>query len=285
MPLVHGTGGEDGTLQGLFELCDIAYTGCDVAAAALSMDKRATKAVFRGAGLPVLGDVLVRRAHWRAEPDSVIAEVGRDVEYPVFVKPLSLGSSIGVTRAADPGALRDALDVALTYDTRCMVEPSQEPIIEINCAVLGRDDDVRISVCEQPTSTGLLSYEDKYLSKAAGKQPLPGGAKGSQRLIPAPIDATLTQRIQDAAATAFHAIGAEGVARVDFLVDEDSGRFIVNEINTVPGSLSFYLWEPAGLAFTELVTELVAMATARHAERAATTRSIDTWLLRGRPDS
>jgi D-alanine-D-alanine ligase len=203
----------------------------------------------------------VRRAHWRSEPNSVIQEVGREVEYPVFVKPLSLGSSIGVTRAADPGDLRDALDLALTYDTRCLVEPSQEHIIEINCAVLGRDDDVRISVCEQPTSTGLLTYEDKYLSKAAGKQPIQGGgAKGSNRLIPAPIDATLTQRIQDAAATAFHAIGAEGVARVDFLVDERAARFIVNEINTVPGSLSFYLWEPAGLPFSELVTELVAMA-------------------------
>jgi D-alanine-D-alanine ligase len=283
MPLVHGTGGEDGTLQGLFELCDLAYTGCDVAAAAVSMDKRATKAMFRSAGLPVLDDVLVRRAHWQAEPQTVIDEVTRSIEYPAFVKPLSLGSSIGVTRAADAAQLRAALEVALTYDTRCIVEASQEPIIEINCAVLGRHEEVRLSECEQPQTSGVLTYQDKYLSKSSAKQP--AGAKGSQRLIPAPIDAALRQRLHDAAATAFHAIGAEGVARVDFLVDAHTGRFIVNEINTIPGSLSFYLWEPAGLPFSALIDELVGIARQRHAERAATVRSIDTWLLRGRPVS
>ncbi|MBV8301074.1 MAG: D-alanine--D-alanine ligase [Candidatus Dormibacteraeota bacterium] len=280
MPLVHGTFGEDGTLQGLFELAGVAYTGCGVAAAAVSMDKRATKAMFRSAGLPVLDDVMALRRAFLAEPQSVLRDVERGTGYPVFVKPLSLGSSIGVTRAADSESLHLALTTALTYDTACIVERAQEPVVEINCAVLGREDQVRISVCEQPASSGLLTYEDKYLTKGGVK-----GAKGAQRVIPAPISASLTQRIQDAAATAFHAIGAEGVARVDFLVDAESERFVVNEINTIPGSLSFYLWEPAGLAFVDLIGELIELARRRHEERRATTFSIDTWLLSGRPPS
>ena len=280
MPLVHGTFGEDGTLQGLFELAGLAYTGCGVAAAAVSMDKRATKAMFSSAGLPVLDDAMVLRRAWLAEPQSVLRDVERATDYPVFVKPLSLGSSIGVTRAADSESLHLALTTALTYDTACIVERAQEPVVEINCAVLGRADEVRISVCEQPSASGLLTYEDKYLTKGGVK-----GAKGAQRVIPAPISASLTQRIQDAAATAFHAIGAEGVARVDFLADADSERFVVNEINTIPGSLSFYLWEPAGLGFTDLINELIELARRRHEERRATTFSIDTWLLSGRPSS
>ena len=147
LPLVHGTGGEDGTLQGLFELNDLAYCGCGVAAAALSMDKRLAKAAFRAAGLTVLDDVLVTRDAWSGGAGTVIDGIERVAGYPAYVKPLSLGSSIGVSRVETREQLRDAVELALAYDTRCLAEAAQEDIVEINCAVLGRSDDLRASAC------------------------------------------------------------------------------------------------------------------------------------------
>jgi D-alanine-D-alanine ligase len=208
----------------------------------------------------------------------------------MYVKPRSLGSSIGVARAENGAQLEAAFETAFTYDSRCIVEAAQDGIVEINCAALGRGDDVRVSVCEQPVSGGLLSYADKYLSKtgadkAGNAGPMQAGMKGAKRLIPAPISDALAERIRGAAVAAFKAIGAEGVVRVDFLVDIDRDRVIVNEVNTVPGSLSFYLWEPAGLTFPDLLTTLLDLARQRHEEKAQTSFSIDSWLLRGRPSS
>jgi D-alanine-D-alanine ligase len=283
IPLVHGTHGEDGTLQGLFELCDLAYTGCGVAAAAISMDKPLTKAVLRSARLPVLDDVTVERARWTAHAGEVMDEIESRLTSPYFVKPISLGSSIGVTRAETRDQVRDAIDVALTYDMRCLIEAAQDDIVEINCSVLGRGQDLHVSVCEQPVAAGVLSYADKYLAKGGAKGAAATGMKGARRLIPAPLPERLTQRIQDAAATAFHAIGAEGVTRVDFLVRPERDWFVVNELNTVPGSLSFYLWEPAGIPFHELLTRIIEMALERREEKRRTSFSIDSWLLRGRP--
>ena len=286
-PLVHGTHGEDGTLAALFELCDIAYAGSGVAASAVSMDKRLAKAALRAAGLRVLDDVLVRRDAWLDDADALVRDVVATFPFPVYVKPLSLGSSIGVSRVTRLEQLRDSVELALAYDTRCLVEPSQERSVEINCAVLGRGADLRASACEQPKASGLLTYADKYLAKggaksAAGDAIARGGAKNVQRVIPAPLSDLMTRRVQEMAMAAFRAIGAEGVARVDFLVRSDD-EIIVNEINTLPGSLSFYLWEPVGVPFGQLVTRLLEMAQARHEAKERTQYSIDTWLLTGRP--
>ena len=278
MPLVHGTHGEDGTLQGLFELCDVPYTGSGVAAAAVSMDKRLAKAAFRAVGLAVVDDAPVMRDAWHADAAAVMAAVERRFAYPMYVKPVSLGSSIGVSRVESQGALRDALELALAYDWRCIVEPSQEGVVEVNCAVLGRGDALRASACEQPKPGGLLTYEDKYLSKSAKG----GGKSASTRVIPAPLSDTMTARVQEAAVDAFRAIGAEGVARVDFLLRPERDEILVNEINTVPGSLAFYLWEPLGLRFDQLVAQLVTLAQQRYDDKMRTTYSIDTWLLTGR---
>ncbi len=280
MPLIHGSHGEDGTLQGFFELSDLPYTGCGVAASALSMDKALAKAVLRDAGLPVIEHLSVDRAAWKNAREQTCQELRSRFGYPAFVKPVSLGSSIGVSRADSDDSLEAALDLAFVYDSRCLVEPAQEGAIDINCSVLGRGSDVRTSVCEQPVSSGPLSYADKYLSKGGAKG---DGMKGARRLIPAPLSGSLTSSIQGAAAAAFRAIEAEGVVRVDFLVDPGSGTFAVNEVNTVPGSLAFYLWEPSGIPFPDLLSRTIDMARQRHAEKAATTFSIDTWLLRGRP--
>jgi D-alanine-D-alanine ligase len=286
MPLVHGSNGEDGTLQGLFELAGVPYCGCDVAAAAVSMNKRLARTTLRGAGLAVLDDVAVARARWLDNAAAVCEELESAPGYPMYVKPLRLGSSIGVSRAETRAQLDVALDLAFRYDTSILAEAAQDAIVEINCSVLGRGYDLEVSVCEQPTTTGTLSYADKYLSGGKGK----GGAKApatgmksAQRIIPAPLPEALSRRIQDAAMAAFRAIGAAGVARVDFLVSPERDSFLINELNTLPGSLSFYLWEASGMTFQTLLNRLVEMAIARQLEREATTSSIDTWLLTGRP--
>ena len=284
-PLVHGSHGEDGTLQGLLELSDMAYVGCGVVAAALSMDKPLSRQVFRAAGLPVLEDLVLHRETWRQDRDRAAEQIG--FAFPVFVKPATLGSSIGVSRAADRAELDEALELAFSYDARAVIEPAQDEMVEINCSVLGSGDNVTASVCEQPNAAGLLSYADKYAggkkggvktggSKAGGK-----GMAHSDRIIPAPISEDLTVKIQSAAKAAFVAIGASGVARVDFMVRPEQDWFVVNEINTIPGALSYYLWEPAGVSFTELLERLIDQAHSRAQVKRESTYSIDDWLLRG----
>ncbi|HEX4578498.1 MAG TPA: D-alanine--D-alanine ligase [Candidatus Dormibacteraeota bacterium] len=281
MPLLHGRLGEDGTLQGLLEMAGVPYTGSDVAASATAMDKRLAKTVLRAAGLPVLDDIRIDRDQWRGDQRALVGRAEAFAPYPLYVKPVSLGSSIGVTRAADQGELIDAVEVALTYDQRCIVEAAQEGIVEINCAVLGDESGARASVLEQPTKRGLLSYDDKYRSKAGKSAGPSGGMKSAQRLIPAPLDAALAERVTQAALDSFAAVGAAGVARVDLMVDPARGTLIVNEINPIPGSLSFYLFEPAGTSFTALLDELIEIAQRRHARRAASTAVFDHWMLGG----
>lgn len=277
-PLIHGTHGEDGTLQGLLEIADLPYVGCGVEASAIGMDKLMAKVALRAAGVPVLPDYALSRARWQREPDAVVAEIEARFAYPVFVKPVSLGSSIGVSSAEDATALRFAIDVAATYDSRVMIEPAQQNIKEINCSVLGAEGDARASVCEHPISAGALSYEEKYLKGGKGD-----GMKGARRIIPADISDELTQRIQRSAVETFNAIGAAGVSRVDFLVSQDDSTYYVNEINTIPGSLSFYLWEPSGVPFPELLTTLIGYAQARHREKRRSTFSFNSSLLSVNP--
>ena len=274
MPLVHGNLGEDGTLQGLLEMAGVAYTGSDVGACAVAMDKGRAKLAFAAAGLPTLADVVVSRAAWDADASACVARVRTLGGASWFVKPMTLGSSIGVSHAQSDAELRDAVSLALTYDDRCLAEVAQQAIVEVNCAVLGDGDDLRVSLLEQPVASGLLSYDDKYRGGGGTK-----GMKSARRLIPAPVADDVTARIGDAARTAFRAVGASGVARVDVMLDSAAGTFTVNEINVLPGSLSFYLFEPAGLSFTTLLDELIAIAQRRHAARARVTRAFDTWML------
>lgn len=281
MPLLHGNLGEDGTMQGLLELAGVPYTGSGVAASAVAMDKRLAKTVLRAAGLHVLDDVSIDREQWRADQASAIERVEAFAPYPFYVKPVNLGSSIGVTRAADRSELSEAVDLALTYDLRCIVEAAQEAIVEINCAVLGDDGWARPSLLEQPTKRGLLSYDDKYRSKSGKAAAAAGGMKSAQRLIPAPLEAGLAERCVRAALDSFAAVGAAGVARIDMMVDQARGTIVVNEINPIPGSLSFYLFEPAGTSFTALLDELIEIAQRRLARRAASTAVFDNWMLGG----
>jgi D-alanine-D-alanine ligase len=281
MPLIHGSFGEDGTLQGLLDMAGIPFTGSDVAASAVAMDKRLAKTVLRGAGLPVLDDVAIERESWRRGSDQMVRAAEALAPYPLYVKPVSLGSSIGVSRVTNRDELRAAVDTALVYDERCLIEAAQEAIVEINCAVLGDGEDARASLLEQPTKSGLLSYDDKYRAGGSKSSSASAGMKGAQRIIPAPIDDHLGSRIRDAALAAFAAVRASGVARIDFMVDVAAQSFVVNEVNPIPGSLSFYLFEPAGVSFTALLDELIDIAGRRHARRAASTVVFDRWMLGG----
>jgi len=284
----HGTQGEDGCLQGALELAQLPYVGPPVGAAAAAMDKVTTKAVLAQAGLPVLEHLAVRREEWdelregggvRAR-ERVCARVRERFDFPLYVKPASLGSSVGVSRCTSDAELTDALELGFELDRVCLVEPAVEGGSEVNCAAIGRPgEQPRASVCEQPVAVeSFLSFEDKYMggSKTGGAKS--EGMKGAQRLIPAPIGEQLTGHVQDLARRAFTAFGCAGVTRVDFLIDAHE-RVYVNELNTIPGSFSFYLWEPAGLPFADLMDELIDLALADHREKLRTTTVFATNLL------
>lgn len=278
-PAVHGTYGEDGTLQGLLELANVPYVGAGVVGSAVGMDKIVMKAAFQAQGLPIVHYQWFTRQRWRSQPDAVADEVERSLRYPLFVKPANLGSSVGISKAADRAGLVQAIEVAAHYDRRLLVEESFEDGIEVNCAVLGNDEP-QASVCEQPIRwTEILSYEDKYLRGTKGKGSSGEGMASLTRRIPAPIPDDLTAEVQRLAVEAFRAVDCAGLARVDFLVDPVSGRIAVNEINTLPGSLAFYLWEPSGVPFPALIDRLLTLALERHRERQQTTFSFDSALL------
>jgi D-alanine-D-alanine ligase len=271
----HGTQGEDGCLQGALELARLPYVGPPVGAAAATMDKLTTKAVLTHAGLPSLDHLALRREEWDIDKNACTARARCAFDFPLYVKPASLGSSVGVNRCSTDAELADALELGFELDRTCLVEPSIEGGIEVNCSVIGRPGVApRVSVCEQPLAAeSFLSFEDKYMG--AGKS---SGMKGAQRLIPAPLSDALTAQAQDLAKRAFTAFGCAGVTRVDFLLDADN-RVHVNELNTIPGSFSFYLWEPAGVPFADLMDELIDLAIDDHREKLRTTTVFATNLL------
>jgi D-alanine-D-alanine ligase len=284
-PCIHGSFGEDGSLQGLFELADVPYVGSGVAASAISMDKALTKVLCRGMNIPVLDWMILSRGEWEQDATGVVQRIEGSFAYPVIVKPVCLGSSIGVKRCHDSATLRQAIATALTLDDRVLVETALSDFIELNCAVMGPPE--QVSVCEQPvTHEAILSFDAKYKrgGKGAKQARKPGGMASLDRLIPAPIAADLTQRVQSLATQAFRMIGCAGTARIDFLYQADRQALYLNEINSIPGSLAFYLWEATGMPFDTLVDKLIAIALQRHQERARTQFSFEVNLLRSKPE-
>ena len=281
LPVVHGTNVEDGTLMGMLEMLGVPYTGCDVTSSALGMDKYAMKAVLKQAGLPVLDAALYRGRRYAKESDAVIREIGERFGYPVIVKPVNLGSSVGISVAHDAASLQAAMDEACTFADRVLVERAVQHLREINCAVLGDGDEAVPSVCERPVNSDeILSYKDKYLAgdKAGSKS---GGMSGLKRICPADIPDEMAERIKGLAVKTFQALGCGGVARIDFLNDTATGEVWVNEINTIPGSLAFYLWEAAGVKFPDLLDRMIGLAFKRQRDREALSFSFETNILEG----
>jgi D-alanine-D-alanine ligase len=292
---IHGTGGEDGSVLGALELSGIPYVGGGVAAAAVAMDKRLGKLVFREAGVDVCPHTVIHREEWSGDREGALRRAGEQ-GLPCYVKPVSLGSSIGVARVNEPGELEEALELCFELDLTALVEPALDDHVEVNVAILGsRATGLRASEVEQPVreTEAALSFEDKYLrgggkggdAKRAGAGAKEGASEGmasADRIIPAPISDAAAEALVDAAKRAHHGLGFFGVVRYDFFLKDPEGgppEVVLNEANTVPGSFSFYLFEPAGLPFPELADRLLDIAFAEAAERRATTRTFESVLI------
>lgn len=274
-PAIHGTNGEDGTIQGLFELMDIPYVGAGVLGSSVGMDKILMKDVYKANGLPIVDYHWFYRTRWERERDLVIEEIEDKLGYPLFVKPANLGSSIGISKAKDKEGLIRSIEVAINYDRKIIIEAAVENPREINCAVMGYDEEVITSLCEEPLGwEDILSFEDKYI-KSNDKG---GKSSGERRIIPADIRDNMREEIEDLAKKAFTTIDARGVSRIDFLVDQEE-KIYINEINTLPGSISFYLWEGKGYHFEKLISELIHIAIKVHEEKSKNTYSYEANLL------
>ena len=275
IPAMHGMNGEDGTLQGLLELANIPYTSSGVLGSSVGMDKILMKKVFEAHELPVLPYTYLIRDEWNEDQSKVIEKIEAKLKYPMFVKPSNLGSSIGISKAKDRKGLIDAIEIAINYDSRVIVENGVENLIEINCSALGFGDDVKTSVCEQPVNwEEFLTFEDKYMrgaknskngaSKLGGKQ---GGMESMDRRIPANIPEEQTKEIQEYTKKAFKSLNSKGVVRIDYIIDKDDNKVYINEINTIPGSFSFYLWKHNGIEYPELIDKLVEIAEKANKEK------------------
>ena len=273
-PAIHGTHGEDGTLQGLLELMNLPYVGAGVVGSAVGMDKIMMKAVLNENELPILPYLWWTQHAWETQCDEIIKDVEATLTYPLFVKPAMGGSSIGVSHVKNQTELVSAVEVAEHYSRRILVEKAVEDPVEINCAVMGTEEPTA-SVCEQPiTQANFLSFDDKYIHHEEESS----GMAGADRKIPAPISEKLSLHIQGLATRTFQVLDCAGVARIDCLVDVDQNVY-VNEINTIPGSYSYYLWVHQGIEFPKLVSELIDLALTVHAEKNSLTYTYTTNLL------
>lgn len=260
LPALHGTNCEDGTFQGIMEFCGIPYTGCNTLASANGMDKITMKMILKECGIPVVDYCWFSDKEWDDKKDVTVANVESKLGYPVIVKPANSGSSVGIRAAHNREELLDAVDYAISFTNRVIIEKYVQKLKEVNCAVLGNYYECTPSVCEVPVRSGeILSYQDKYMS--GGKQSQ--GMRSTQREIPANLPDESTAFIQQAACDTFRALDCDGVARIDFIIDEATGDIYVNEINTIPGSLSYYLWEYSGINFSELIDKLIEIAFRR----------------------
>jgi D-alanine-D-alanine ligase len=265
-PVVHGTNVEDGALQGYFQTLNIPYAGCDVVSSAVGMDKYVMKAVLKDNGIPVLDCVTVTALEYAKDSDKIIDETEQKIGFPAIVKPINLGSSVGIKIGRDKDGLAEALDYAFTFSGRVLVERAITNLREINCSVCGDKDEAEASECEEPIgSDEILSFEDKYVSGGA-KDSKSSGMASLKRKIPADISKETREEIRSVAVKAFKCLGCSGVSRIDFMIDSDENKVYLNEINTIPGSLAFYLWESVGVKYPRLLDKMVSLALKRERE-------------------
>ena len=275
LPIVHGTNCEDGSLQGYLETIKLPYAGCNVLASSVGMDKAIFKSVLRTAGIPVLDCIRFSSRDYAEYTNNILTKVENSVGFPLIVKPVNLGSSIGITKVSDKTALKSAIESAFEFSDSVLVERAVQNLREINCSVLGDESDCKASPLEEPFgSDEILSYEDKYTNSSKTK-----GMVSLKRKIPADIPDDLTQTVKEYACRTFKAIGGHGVVRIDFLMDNQSKEIFVNEINTIPGSLAFYLWEADGMKYTELLDKLISLAFSRKRKKDNLHFEIETNIL------
>ncbi len=270
----HGSGGENGAFQGVCEMYNLPCTGSGVLGSAIGMDKVAAKSICRGHDIPVVDSVDFLEQEWVDDEPVITAKIEK-LDYPVIVKPVHLGSSIGVEIVKNRDELIQAVETAFRYDRHILVEKVISPLMEINCSVLGSAENLRASVCERPLGKEeILSFKDKYMSDESMK-----GMAAADREIPADIPDELASSIQETSKKIFRLLSCSGLVRLDFLVNSDTRQFYFNEINTIPGSFSFYLWKESGIDFDELIPELIDLALKEHQQRNRRIQSYETNLL------
>ena len=280
-PILHGSYGEDGSLQGFFEMIGIPYVGSNLRASNIAMDKVVTKYMCKAAGIPCVDYIWLTDKEWFEQKDAKIIDAEK-IGYPLIVKPATLGSSVGISKAANREELSDAIDLASKFTNRIIVEKMVENLQEINCSVYGIYEKCFASVLEEPVRTGdILSYKDKYMGGGSSKGTKISGAKGSkmggskasgsmsdsQRKVPADLPSETAKLIQDLAIKAFREMDASGIIRIDFMRNRNTGEVFINEINSIPGSLSFYLWEATGKKFVDVLDEIIDYAIKLSAEK------------------
>ena len=270
-PVLHGPFGEDGTIQGMLELADIPYVGAGVAASAISMDKELMKTIFKQKGLPVLDWVSIKRKDWYNQTDTLLDMINEKITYPLFVKPTNLGSSVGITKVHKKDELKEAIDLAASYDRKILIEKGIEDAREIECSILGNDEPQASVIGEVIPAGEFYDYQSKYLDER------------TRLAIPAQLPKKLSEEIQRIAILAFNAVDAAGMARVDFLISKKTEKIYLNEINTIPGftKVSMYprLWEASGLTYPDLIDKLIQLALERYHDKNKNTISYHSKLI------
>lgn len=274
-PAMHGTYGEDGSLMGLLRMAGVPFVGCDIFASTVAMDKVLTKQVIAAELLPIVPYIWFTRREWMKDKHTILEKI-RALHFPVFVKPVHLGSSIGITKAKNESELVNAIDVACHFDDKVLVEMAIEPLIEITLPIMGNEEP-RTAECERPLNkTEFFDFSDKYLS---GGKKGSGGANSAYSEIPATIGDELTKKVKDLGLKVYRVLGLSGISRVDFLIHADTKEVYVNEVNTLPGSLYHHNWKKAGVSNMELVLELVRLGEERFKEQKETTHTFTSNIL------
>lgn len=296
-PIVHGTNCEDGTVAGFLNLLDLPYVGPDIMASSIGMDKILQKKVLKESGIPVVEFVAFYTMDYIKDEEAILKEIEEKLLYPVIVKPGNLGSSVGIKKASNKAELEEAIEFSMEFTDRIIVEEAVTDLKEINCAVLGNLSNSEVSVCEEPLFTDeILSYTDKYIGDGKTKGGTISGAKSAgpkvagaktgsssssfaNKKIPADLTKEQEEEVKRLTKEVFKVLGCSGFARVDFLVDNETGNIYANEINTIPGALSFYLWEASGKTFEEQLDKAIDIALKRYQERENLTFSYDQNIL------
>lgn len=274
-PVMHGTNGEDGTIQGYLELINVPYIGCDILSSSIGMDKIIMRKVLKESGLPVLDYVTFYSMDYMKNEEKYLNQINKKLKFPVIVKAGNLGSSVGIKKAKDAKELEEAIEFSMQFSDRIIVENAVVNLKEINCSVMGDMVDAEPSECEEPVSTDeILSYTDKYLGGSKTE-----GMAASDKKLPADISSETRDKIRKLAVETFKVLGCSGVSRVDFLLDKDTNDIYINEINTIPGALSYYLWEATNKTFEQEIDELVELAYKRQRQREKRVYSYDQNIL------
>ena len=274
-PVMHGTNGEDGTIQGYLELINVPYIGCDILSSSIGMDKIIMRKVLKESGLPVLDYVTFYSMDYMKDEEKYLNQIKEKLKFPVIVKAGNLGSSVGIKKAKDEKELEEAIEFSMQFSDRIIVENAVVNLKEINCSVMGDMVDAEPSECEAPVSTDeILSYTDKYLGGSKTE-----GMAASDKKLPADISRETRDKIRKLAVETFKVLGCSGVSRVDFLLDKDTNDIYINEINTIPGALSYYLWEATNKTFEQEIDELVELAYKRQKKKKKRVYSYDQNIL------